>query len=155
MALELASDGYVEWNKTYSKIGDCRAVQTSDGGYAIIGNSPVNSSTNSVNSALIKTDSNGDVLWTKNFSSEVPIHDVYARSLVQTTDGDYAIVGSWYGNFWFAKIDSYGNLIINQTYAAISFDGASFRSIFKLTGAMFSQGTPLIIVNIINTLHGS
>jgi len=128
--LKVNSEGNVEWKKTYNDLENCRAIQTSDGGYAVIGNTIINDNSYSVDSILLKIDSNGNTLWTKTFSSNLPQrNDVYAEYIGQTSSGDYVITGSWHATFWFAKLGSNGNLIFNQTYDEIANVGAHFTSV--------------------------
>ncbi len=91
--------------------GRC-VVQTSDGGYAIIANlddhytPPHSGGLDNRTVEIIKTDSTGQLQWTK------PVPNIEAAySIVQTTDGGYAICGtpSWvFGSL--IKLDSEGNL---------------------------------------------
>ncbi|MDD4326011.1 MAG: hypothetical protein PHC63_06255 [Candidatus Bathyarchaeota archaeon] len=128
--LKVNSEGNVEWKKTYPELENCRAIQTSDGDYAIIGNTIIDDNAYSVDSILLKIDSNGNTLWTKTFSSNLPQrNDVYAEYIGQTSSGDYVITGSWHATFWFAKLGSNGNLIFNQTYDEIANVGAHFTSV--------------------------
>jgi len=131
--LKLNTEGIVEWTKTFDNLEHCKAIQTSDDGYALIGNTKAVKASSSVNSILIKTDANGDILWTKNFSSALPYrNDVVATALAETSDNGYVIVGSWHGVFWFAKTDYNGNLLFNQTYGLSStVGGAGFTSLSK------------------------
>jgi hypothetical protein len=113
--LKTDSVGNHLWNKTY---GDATAfdsvfssvVQTSDGGYILAG------ATNSFGFGgydfwLVKTDSAGNQLWSKTYGGT---GNEEASSLVQTTDGGYAITGytESYGagnsDFWLVKTDSTG-----------------------------------------------
>jgi hypothetical protein len=103
--LKLDAGGKVQWNRDFALnyYQYCEAMQTSDGGYAIIGQGNAG--------VLIKTDYEGNVLWNKTFAGS-SINDV-----LETEDGDIAVMGSW-GMFpWFAKTDADGNLILNQTFA--------------------------------------
>ena len=80
------------WNRTYGGGADDLAhsvVQAVDGGYAIAG------STNSFGAGsldvyLVKTDSAGNMLWNRTYGGT---KDDAAYSVVQTSDGGYAIVG--------------------------------------------------------------
>ena len=68
--LKTDSAGNLLWTKTFNAIGDdigTFAQQTSDGGYVIAGSSQSSSLTN-YDVDLIKTDANGDTLWTRTFS---------------------------------------------------------------------------------------
>jgi len=109
-------DGHMQWNKTYSLGTDDRAasmVQTSDGGYAIVG-----TVYDGVDRDfwLVKTNKNGLKIWAKTYDS-VPgsSYNDYARSVVQTSDGGYAIAGyamlpaPYSAETWFVKTDSSGN----------------------------------------------
>ena len=115
------SAGNMQWNKTYGGTGDDEGyslVQTSDGGYAIAG------ITNSFGAGsydvyLVKTDSAGNMQWNKTYGGT---GDDEGYSLVQTSDGGYAIAGETnsYGagdyDFYLVKTDSAGTMQWNQTY---------------------------------------
>ena len=132
--LKLDAQGNVQWNKTFNALEQCRAVQASDGGYALIGNTKIAAASSSVNSVLIKTDENGGIVWNTTFSTGLPFrNDVVAVSLAETRDKGYAIAGSWYGSFWFAKTDANGNVNFNKTYNLISSGGGAFTSLSKTT----------------------
>ncbi len=89
-----------------------RLLPTSDGGYLLAG---------IINNmyALVKTDSQGNIQWTKMFSSGAPVN--YFMSIIQTRDGGFAIAGfgekveESEGWIWFAKTDSSGNMLWNET----------------------------------------
>ena len=103
------------WTKSYGGEGKDEgyyAQQTTDGGYIIIGK------TNSYGAGdfdawLIKTDANGNILWTKTFG-DTYIDEAY--TVKQTTDGGYIIAGmstafGWAGEGWLIKTDENGNVI--------------------------------------------
>jgi hypothetical protein len=120
----------MEWSKTYGGAEADYAyslVQTDDGGYAIAG------STESYGAGardfwLVKTDSAGNVLWNRKYGGT---NYDEARSLVQTSDGGYALAGytDSYGagssDFWLVKTDASGNTQWNKTYGGTGNDGAS------------------------------
>lgn len=117
------------WSQTYGgKSMDVgrSLVETSDGGYAIAGE------TNSFgagkdDSWLVKIDSNGNMEWNRTYNGK---GIEYAYSLVETSDGGYALAGETatlvYGSadFWLIKTDDYGNVEWNQTYGGASNEGA-------------------------------
>ncbi|MCH7536144.1 MAG: T9SS type A sorting domain-containing protein, partial [Bacteroidetes bacterium] len=97
------------WAKTYDGALYDNAFsvqQTNDGGYIVAGQTK--SFGAGMNDAwLIKTDANGDTLWTKTYGRSG--NDV-ARSVQQTTDGGYIITGQTDGyGVWLIKTDSMGN----------------------------------------------
>jgi parallel beta-helix repeat protein len=117
------SAGTMLWNKTYGGPGDNQAnsvIQTSDGGYALAGESNAFSSAGEYDFMIVKTDSSGNQQWLKTFGGAGGDSD--ATSLVQSSDGDYVLAGytSAYGLggnvAWLVKTDSSGNLIWTQTY---------------------------------------
>jgi hypothetical protein len=93
------SYGDTLWTKTFgSNEGDYgnSVQQTTDGGYIITGLTTLIRNVD-CDVYLIKTDSNGDTLWTKTFGGEY--YD-QGKSVQQTTDGGFIITGF---------TDSFGN----------------------------------------------
>ena len=81
-----------EWEVTFLNPSYARAVQqTSDGGYIITGD--IYTSPHS-KMWLIKTNMNGDTLWTRKFGN--PYGN--GQSVRQTNDGGYIITGNFYQN---------------------------------------------------------
>jgi len=85
-------NGIEQWNKTFGGINDDEGKsvqQTADGGYIIVG---VTESFGLGNGDiyLIKTDGNGDSLWTKTFGG---LNADWGNSVQQTVDEGYVIAG--------------------------------------------------------------
>jgi hypothetical protein len=90
--VKTSANGSTIWTKTYGgKYNDigATALQTNDGGYIIVGETSSFGAGNDV--YLIKTDSDGDTLWTKTYGGDG--HD-YGRSVQLTSDGGYIVTGS-------------------------------------------------------------
>jgi hypothetical protein len=122
--------GNMEWNHTYGgelrEIAYC-IVESSDGGYALAGYTWSFSSAGNEDFWLVKTDANGNVEWNQTYGGTgVDI----AYSLVETTDGGYAIAGqtssysSGDNDVLLVKTDVYGNMEWNKTYGTADFEGA-------------------------------
>ena len=117
------STGDMQWNKTYGgtdrEVG-YSVVQTSDGGYAIAGYTEPGDGMSDV--YLVKTDSSGNMQWNKTYNGG--FWD-YGYSVVQTSDGGYAIAGyKWWGftsdyTVYFVKTDSAGNMQWSSTYGGL------------------------------------
>lgn len=117
------SIGNLLWSQTYRGSGydsGNSVQQTTDGGYIISGVTDTFAILN-CNVYLIKTDSNGNILWSKTFGStsfDKP------NSVQQTTDGGYIITGNkgnfgaGYNDVYLIKTDSLGNSGCNQTNPA-------------------------------------
>ncbi len=96
--LKVSPDGNLDWNKTYGGSGDDRAekiIQTSDGGYAMVGYSRSNDKDVALNAGLqdywiIKVNATGDIMWEKSFGF-AGIDRAY--SIIQTHDDGYFITG--------------------------------------------------------------
>jgi hypothetical protein len=89
--------------------------QTSDGGYALVGNESIGFSSAIV---LIKTDSLGDTLWTR-FYGGTQMNE--ACGVFQTEDGGYVVAGTVYPTdettrFYLVKTDSIGDPVWERTY---------------------------------------
>jgi hypothetical protein len=92
LVYKLDAIGNKQWRKNFGGVQDEEAysvVQTSDGGYAVTGYT--DTFTHGSSDFLVyKLDSNGNKQWRKNYGGIAP--DV-ARSIIQTSDGGYAIAG--------------------------------------------------------------
>lgn len=99
-------------------------AQTSDGGYVLTGQS--NSYGSSYDVYLVKTDSNGNPLWTKTYGGWT--HDDAGVSLLSEPDGGYVIVGLTYSfgagdaDVYLLKTDSAGNLLWSKTFGSMGRD---------------------------------
>jgi hypothetical protein len=122
------ASGNMEWNKTYggTKKDVARSlVATSDGGYAIAGDTK--SFGRYIDFWLIKTDSSGNVEWNRTYGGTDTEH---VRSLIVTSDGGFALAGdthsfdAGYGDFWLVKTDSSGNMEWNQIYGTKDIENA-------------------------------
>ncbi len=97
VALKINEDGDTLWSKTYSGTESYYAsygIPSSDGGFAITGYTYTNTSTGS-DILLIKTDSDGNKLWTKTYGD---IANEYGNCVKQTNDGGYIITGDGSNN---------------------------------------------------------
>lgn len=92
------SEGNIQWSKTYGGSDDDRGeevIQTSDGGYAMVGYSRSSDGDVSTNEGfqdhwVVKLDAQGEIQWQKSFG--FPGSD-QAFSIIQTTDGGYFTSG--------------------------------------------------------------
>jgi hypothetical protein len=126
LLIKIDEHGTMEWNRTYGGVGGDFAysvVAASDGGFAVAG------VTDSFGAGgndfwLIKTDSVGSMEWNQTYGDT---NSSIAYSLVETSDGGYALagssgspshfpIGSGTTDFWLVKTDAYGNMEWNQTY---------------------------------------
>src|SRR5512146_756018 len=81
----------VSWTKSFgggAMDWGYHAEQTSDGGYIAIGR--MDHGSNDMDAWLIKTDENGDTIWTKTYGDTYIDEAYYVK---QTSDGGYILCG--------------------------------------------------------------
>ena len=149
------------WTKTFG--GDYGELafsieQTLDGGFLLSGITQSQGAGND-DFWLIKTDLNGDSLWSKTFGgSESDI----AYSSIITNDNGYAIAGetnsfgSGRGDYWLIKTDSFGDSLWSKTFSGLDDDHChsviqTSDNGFMLAGYSSVYGTNEIDVLIIKT----
>ncbi len=118
--VKLDASGNLQWTKTIggpaSEAGNS-FIQTSDGGYAIAG-STTSFGVGQLDVYVVKLDASGNLQWTKTIGGE---NNDWGLSLIQTSDGGYAIAGSTtsFGaggaDVYVVKLDANGNLQWTRT----------------------------------------
>jgi nitrous oxidase accessory protein NosD len=144
------SAGKLLWTNSFGGVGISQAssvVQTSDGGYALAGETNTFSVNGESEFWLVKTDSAGNVQWSKPFGSSIGGSE--ANSIVQTSDGGYVLAGSVaYGSgnsagsdVWLVKTDSSGNTMWNRTYGGVAVMADSSENVSQnfVTGSGISD----------------
>jgi hypothetical protein len=108
------------WTKTYDNSQNDAGMavqQTADSGFIVAGYTRYTISVNNI--YLIKTDSNGDTLWTRQITDTITAN---AKSVHQTSDGGYIIVGvvavppTNTGNIYLIRTDSNGDTLWTRQY---------------------------------------
>lgn len=114
--VKLDAVGNIDWEKTYGGPNNEWAnsvQQTFDGGYVVIG------LTNSFGAGdndvyVIKTDQNGDTLWTKTYGTTS--HD-RGHDIQQTPDSGFVFTGTMQGDYLFIiKADQNGDTLWTKQY---------------------------------------
>lgn len=126
--LKIGSKGELQWQKTYGGTSDDEATiikPTNDGGYIIGGSSSsidgdVTGNHGAADYWIVKINNTGGIQWQKTYGGS---DFDFFRSLYQTNDGGYVLIGSSKSNdgdvtgnhgmsdYWVIKIDSRGNKI--------------------------------------------
>lgn len=147
------SVGNVQWEKIFGGSGHqhfSSAQQTSDGGYILAG-SWVPSGVNNADFYLVKTDSSGNMVWSKTFGDESANEG--ASSVRQTPDGGYIMAGDKYAfsmdwpDAWVVKTDANGKFMWSKTYGGL--EGGDWIYDIKTTedggfimGGLWNRGAP-------------
>jgi len=123
--LKLDQNGEINWSKTYGGNNDELGIhvqETADGGFIIVG------STRSFGAGardlyLIKTDSNGNLIWDRTYGG---VCDDYGIEVQQSTDNGYIITGGTrsfstnpcFGEFdlWLIKTDGVGDNVWTKIF---------------------------------------
>jgi len=114
--IKIDASGNMLWNKSYTQITSANAIiRTTDGGYALAGSTgAVRPSDNPC--GLVKVDASGNIVWSKSYSQA---GNGAASSLIQTSDGGYALVGTTQNSdFLLVKVDSNGKFEWSKTYGS-------------------------------------
>ena len=138
--LKFDSEAVLEWNKTYGGTGDDRGhdiIQTSDGGFALLGYSDSTDGDLTTNQGLrdfwvVKTDPFGNISWQKSFGFSgidegTKILETSDNHLLLSGDLDVSASGGQGnfgrfstkhagGDYWSIKITSNGELIWSKFY---------------------------------------
>jgi predicted RNase H-related nuclease YkuK (DUF458 family) len=124
------SNGYSVWSRTFggSASDACYSVQeTTDGGF-ILGGYTTSFGAGGLDFWLVKTNSNGDSLWSRTFGGVATDH---CYSVQQTTDGGYILAGDTYSfgagqsDFLLVKTDGNGNRLWSRTLGGSGHDGCN------------------------------
>jgi len=132
--LKTGANGDTLWTRTYggsaSDYGRS-GQQTSDGGYILAGYTG-SFGAGSNDAYLVKTDPNGDTLWTRTYGGS---GQDYGYCVQQTTDGGYVVGGftrSFGGDdFYLVKTDANGDTLWTRTYGGTGWDEG--RSVHQTT----------------------
>jgi DNA replication initiation complex subunit (GINS family) len=121
--VKLDANGNLQWTKTIGGPGEevgSSLIQTSDGGYAITGFTQ-SFGAGGADVYVLKLDANGNLQWTKTIGG---LGNEIGHSLIQTSDGGYAITGATtsFGvgeaDVYVVKLDANGNLQWTKTIGA-------------------------------------
>lgn len=130
IVIKTDKDGNQLWSKLFDTTKNDERffsiVETTDGGFAMAGQT--GGEGNIPRFWLVKADSNGNLQWNHYYENQPQSYD-YASSLVQTSDGGFAIAGDTdnpnsvgphsidpdtHGQFWLIKTDASGNIQWNE-----------------------------------------
>ncbi len=119
---KIDAQGNLQWSTMYTLLPggsiNSNGIQTSDGGYLLVGSTTNSSYTQNTVAWILKTDGNGNMLWNKTFGdlfSPSPTA-TSAFSAIETGDRGYLVAGHWEGSCWLLKTDESGNFQWNKTY---------------------------------------
>ncbi len=173
--LKFDSEDSLQWSKTYGGTGDDRGkdiIQTSDGGYAIIGTSSSSDEDVSENAGaqdywVAKLDGSGNLSWQKSFGYSGSDNGF---SIIQTSDNGYLVTGVLDvsasggagnsrnanarhagGDYWAIKLDS-GGILQWSKYFGGTFTETPFDAIQTSTGYILVGSSDSNDVDITNSL---
>lgn len=121
------SVGQTQWRKIYGGPEQDRGfyvIQTDDKGYMVVGITASYGAGNT-DCYVIRTDSNGDSLWTRTFGG---VDEDFANAVQQTSDGNYVFIGG-VSAMGFGKIDAHlvkfspdGNMLWEKFFGGVEQD---------------------------------
>jgi prepilin-type N-terminal cleavage/methylation domain-containing protein/uncharacterized delta-60 repeat protein len=122
------SSGTMLWNRTWGGTGvewGNSVIQTSDGGYAVTGDTSICSPTCSYDATLVKYASDGTLSWNRSIGGS---GSDYGFSIIQTSDGGYVIAGMTYSygagdmDAYLVKLNSSGVMSWDKTWGGADYD---------------------------------
>lgn len=147
----LSPTGFTMWSKTYVSLSVAYSVQqTIDTGYIFTGAinfTGIIEPTYTPEIYLVKTNSFGDIIWSKTINGGLPYGTGY--SVIQTSDSNFIITGQTQSfvdtDLFICKVDLNGNVIWSKSYGGSSYDwGRSVYQCFDggyiVIGTTFSFG---------------
>ena len=130
--LKFNADGDTLWTRTYGGLEAEEGYyiqQTLDGGYVIVGTKSSFSTEDLSDIWLLKTDAEGDTLWTRTYGGE---DQDYGKCVQQTSDSGFIIVGhTWsfgdgnYADLWLLKTNAKGDTMWSRLYGGEKGDAGS------------------------------
>ncbi|HEY3293858.1 MAG TPA: T9SS type A sorting domain-containing protein [bacterium] len=155
------SQGVVSWTRSYGGSGDDYAValeRTADSGFVMAGHT-TSFGTGLGNMYVVKTNANGDTLWTRSFGGG---GNDGASSIQQTADGGYVIAGftlsfgAGFRDIYVVKTDGAGDTLWTRTYGGRQDDNAySIRQTadggYVIAGSTESYGAGYTDVYVVKT----
>lgn len=152
-------NGNLVWQKTFggSDWDFAHSLQaTTDGGF-IIGGTTYSFGNGSADGYVVKTNANGDTLWTKTYGGA---NDDEFKSIIQTADGNYATTGYTKsyndvdsGDVWVFKLNTTGDTLWRKFYGGSKEDFGNeiiehpVTSDYYVVGGTRSYGASLNHVN--------
>lgn len=154
--MKLNSAGIIEWQKSFGGTNYDLAnsiIQTSDGGYAVAGHSASNDGDVSGNHGfddcwVVKLSSTGAIEWQKSLGGS---NTETAYSIIQTSDGGYALAG-WSGSnngdvsgnhgiadYWVVKLSSTGTIQWQKSFGG-SYNDLAYSIIQTTDGGYIVAG---------------
>lgn len=127
MLVKIQPDGTELWTKYYGgpNYQSARSVKLcNDGGFIFAGKTALNP-TSMASIFLVRTNSNGDTIWTKTYSD--PVSSFEAKYLIINNDGTYTLAaddssGTHDSDVKIMKLTSSGGIIWNKTYGGTDKD---------------------------------
>ena len=129
--LKTDSLGNPLFTKTYGFKGSdwgTSILQTADGGYVIGGTYSTDSTSLDVDAYIIKTDANGDTLWTRTYGGS---GNEFGQSLTKTSDGGYVLGGYTDGfgsgsyDAFLLKVNASGDTVFTRAFGGSNDDEAN------------------------------
>jgi hypothetical protein len=165
--VKLDGSGNIQWTRTIGDSGKQEGlsiIQTTDGGYAVAGiTSPYSNVGRDIYDIyVVKLNSSGNIQWTRTIGGG---DDDMGYSIIQTTDGGYAVAGytesfgAGSGDVYVLKLDGSGNLQWTRTIGGGNIDlGYSIIQTtdggYAVAGSIASFGAGLSDVYVVK-LDGS